>query len=155
MNCEEANQISIISFLVSFGFEPKNVKGNNHWYISPFRDENTPSFKVDASINRWYDHGIGVGGKLVDLEIRIFEIDIAEFLEKMGDQNFSNSFSFQKQKLNISLPVIKKVKKLENKALLSYLTDRAIDLKRIPFAICKEVYFSTNSKNYFGIGIKN
>ena len=155
MNCKEANEILITVFLFSLGIEPKRVAGNNYWYLSPFREENTPSFKVDASMNRWYDHGIGVGGKLVDLGIRIFEIDVVEFLKKISDQNFSNSFSFQKPEREVSLPTIKKVKELENKALLSYLKVRGIDPVWIAELFCKEVYFSVNSKNYFGIGIKN
>jgi Toprim-like len=155
MNCNEANEILIIDFLYSKGIEPKKVVGNNYWYLSPLREENTPSFKVDASINRWYDHGMAIGGKLVDLGVRLHQISVAEFLEKISGQSFSHSFSFQKPESKVSPPIIKKVKEIENKALVNYLEERAIHPTWMADIFCKEVYFSTSSKNYFGIGFKN
>jgi Toprim-like len=155
MNCKEANEILIIDFLYSRGVEPKKVVGNNYWYLSPLRKEKAPSFKVDASINRWYDHGMGVGGKLVDLGIRLDEISVTEFLDKISGRSFSHSFSFHKPELDAIKPMIKKVKKLENKALLSYLTDRAIEPPFIAEVFSEEVYFSIGDKNYFAIGFKN
>ena len=155
MNCQEANEMSITNFLLSQGFEPKRISGNNYWYLSPLRNESTPSFKVDITINRWYDHGVGTGGKLVDLGIRLFEVDVSEFLEKIKSQNFPDSFSFQKPESQSAITVIKKVKKLENKALLSYLSDRAIHPLWVAENFCQEIYFSVHAKNYFGIGFKN
>lgn len=155
MNCKEANEILIEDFLLSQGIEPRKISGNNYWYLSPFRDEKTPSFKVNTSINRWYDFGIGLGGKLVDLGVRMFETDVSEFLARLKGQDFSNSFSFQQPIAIDSLPIIKKIKKLENKALLSYLTDRAINPIWIANFFCEEIYFTVNDKSYFGIGFKN
>ena len=155
MNCKEANEILITDFLYSRGVEPKRIIGNSYWYLSPLREENTPSFKVDASINRWYDHGIAVGGKLVDLGIRLYEISVTEFLEKISEQDFSHSLSFHKPNLEVIKPVIKKVKKIGNKALLSYLKDRAIEPLFIADIFCHEVYYSIGDKNYFGIGFQN
>lgn len=155
MNCKEANEIQIADFLLSQGIEPKRICGNNYWYLSPIRNENNPSFKVDITINRWYDHGIGVGGKLVDLGIRLFEVDVVEFLERLKSQSFPDSFSFHKPQPQRVLPAIKKVKRIGNKVLLDYLTDRAIHPPAIAENFCREVYFSIQSKNYFGIGLKN
>jgi hypothetical protein len=42
------------------------VRNQDHWYLSPLREEKTPSFKVDRRINVWYDHGTGKGGDLID-----------------------------------------------------------------------------------------
>lgn len=155
MNCKEANEIQITDFLLSQGIEPKRICGNNYWYLSPIRNENTPSFKVDITINRWYDHGIGVGGKLVDLGIRLFEIDVDQFLSRLRNQSFPDSFSFHKPETQRALPVINKIKDLENKALLSYLSERVIRDLFVTKHFCKEVYFSVGSKNYFGLGFKN
>lgn len=155
MNCKEANEILITDFLLSQGVEPKKISGNSYWYLSPFRDEKTPSFKVNISLNRWYDFGIGIGGKLVDLGVRMFETDVSKFLERIKDQDFSSPFSFQQPIVSDSLPIILKIKKIENKALLSYLTDRAINPIWIAQTFCEEIYFSINNKNYFGIGFKN
>jgi hypothetical protein len=37
------------------------------WYLSPFRNEATPSFKVNQSANLWYDFGEGKGGTVIVL----------------------------------------------------------------------------------------
>ena len=153
MTCKQANDISIIDFLFTLGVEPKKIVGNNHWYLSPLREENTPSFKVDSNLNRWYDHGLGIGGKLVDLGIRFFEIEIAQFLTKIESWDFSKSFSFQKPEKIIE-PVIKKIKALENIALIEYLETRAIPIQ-LASVYCQEIYYCTNGKNYFGISFKN
>jgi hypothetical protein len=152
MSCADANAISIIDYLYSIGIEPKRINGVSYWYLSPLREEKTPSFKVDK--NRWYDHGMAIGGKLVDLGVRLHQISVAEFLDKISGQSFSN-FSFQKPiAIEADKPVIKKVKALENKALLSYLTDRAIEpLFAVMF--CKEVYYSVDDKNFFAIAFEN
>ena len=155
MNCKEANEILITDFLHSMGIEPKRATGNSYWYLSPLRDEKSPSFKVDASINRWYDHGMGVGGKLVDLGVRLYQIGVTEFLDKISSQNFSNSFSFQKPKIEAAKPVIKKVKALENKALLDYLNERGICPTFIAEIFCNYVYYEIDGKHYFAIGFKN
>lgn len=155
MNCKEANEILITDFLYSIGIEPKKISGDNYWYISPLRDEKMPSFKVDASINRWYDHGMGVGGKLVDFGIRLYQISVAEFLDKINNLNFASSFSFHQPQSEILKPVIKKVKALENKALLDYLSERKIHPTFIAEIFCNEIYYEINGKDYFAIGFKN
>jgi hypothetical protein len=154
MNCEEANAISIIGFLNSRGFKPVKITGNNYWYLSPIRNEKSPSLKVDAKLNRWFDHGIGQGGKLVDLGIRLLKLDVAEFLNSLS-QNDLKSFSFQKPEV-VETPVfeIKKIKPLENKALTSYLKERSISLS-LAREYCQEIYYRINDKNYFAIGFKN
>jgi hypothetical protein len=155
MNCKEANEILITDFLYSQGIEPKKIAGGNYWYLSPLRDERTASFKVDPRINRWYDHGIGVGGKLVDLGIRLFEESVSEFLERLNSFSPTFQFSFVQQENKVEKPVIRKIKKLENKALVEYLVNRAIEPLFIAQIFCHEIYFSIDDKNYFGIGFKN
>ncbi len=153
MNCREANEIPIADFLFMKGIEPKKVHGNNYWYLSPLRDERTPSFKVDVSLNRWYDHGIGVGGKLVDLGIRQYEITVAEFLNKLREER-PKSFFFHKPVSEYQKPIVKKIKRLENRALLDYLSERRIEIATARI-FCSEVYFSLRDKNYFSICFKN
>lgn len=155
MNCKEANEIQIADFLLTQSIEPNKILGNDFWYLSPLRNERTPSFKVDISINRWYDHGMGVGGKLVDLGVRLFQETVTEFLLRLDGSTIKKSFSFHKPETEKVVPVIKKIKRLENKALLSYLDVRAIRPLWVARTFCQEVYFSIGTKNYFGIGFKN
>lgn len=61
MNISEAKQIRIVDYLRLLGHEPKNARGGQYWYLSPFREEKTPSFKVNDRLNEWYDFGAATG----------------------------------------------------------------------------------------------
>ena len=62
------------------------MKGNDYWYLSPLRNEKSPSFKVNRTKNLWYDHGIGKGGTLVDFGILYYRCSVKEFLAKLEDE---------------------------------------------------------------------
>ena len=49
------NRISIRDFLARRGIQPKYERNGYGMYLSPLRDEHTPSFKVDYVQNLWYD----------------------------------------------------------------------------------------------------
>jgi DNA primase len=67
MNIHDIKQISITGYLQRHGYTPAQTKGINHWYYSPFRQEQTPSFKVNTERNLWYDFGTGEHGDIIDL----------------------------------------------------------------------------------------
>ena len=67
MNIEQSKKLSIIDFLDKENVTLKKKKGNAYWYLSPFRDEKTASFKVSKKENLWYDYAIKEGGDLVEL----------------------------------------------------------------------------------------
>lgn len=156
VNCQQAKNIDIISYLAQIGIEPQRIKGNNYWYFSPLRKERTPSFKINRRINKWYDFGEGCGGDLIDFAIQYHQCTIAEFLATLND-----CLSFAK-------PIISNITKdepesrikimdqrtLRSLPLLTYLKKRSIP---IPIAdkYCCEVQYSLNEKNYYGIGFKN
>ena len=136
------------------------VKSNkNEFFIcSPFRQEKTPSFKINQAKNIWFDFGAGQGGSVLDLVIKLKNCNTKEAVEflKNYDNNTSFSFSpaqniFQNENKKIEL---KKVTNIENKALLAYLKSRKIDVD-IASKYLKDVYFQIKSKNYFGLGFKN
>lgn len=54
-SAEEVKNTNIVDYLLSLGINPAKVSRNNYRYFSPFRDETTPSFKLNRNINRWYD----------------------------------------------------------------------------------------------------
>ena len=51
MNIKEAKQIRLVEYLRIVGYLPVNVKGYQYWYLSPLREERTPSFKVNDNLN--------------------------------------------------------------------------------------------------------
>lgn len=45
--CEQANQMDVVDYLEKLDHIPKKIRNNDYWYLSPLRDEKTPSFKVN------------------------------------------------------------------------------------------------------------
>jgi hypothetical protein len=60
----------IMAVMEREGIELK-CRGRDFWALSPFREEKTPSFKVNAEKQRWYDFGENSGGDVIDLEMKL------------------------------------------------------------------------------------
>lgn len=154
---EKAKQVDMVQYLASIGHQTVKVHGNDHWYLSPLREENSASFKINSRLNVWYDHGLGKGGNLIDFGIAYFKCSVAEFLDILNGPD-----SIQKQpKISTKKAVpeepkitIEQVAKLTSPSLLKYLRERNINLD-IADLFCSQVHFSLADKNYFGIGFKN
>ena len=52
-------------------------KGGELWGLSPFKDENTPSFSVNPDKKYWYDFSAGIGGNLIDFVMQKENISVA------------------------------------------------------------------------------
>lgn len=170
MNIKQLNELPITDFLSKIGVEPSYKKGENHWYLSPIREpERSASFRVNMSINRWYDYALMQGGKLFDLAERLFpNMDASSVVEKVN-----GLFPFERQnhpvtilskpirqsgtekRPNIPAIIIGDIKPLGNNPVISsYLATReiSVDLAR-PY--CKEVYYRIGDNNYFAAGFEN
>lgn len=157
LSISEAKNLDIVSYLSSLGFEPSKVKSNDYWYHSPFRNEKNPSFKVNRRLNKWYDHGIGQGGNLIDFAILYHHCTIPELLE-----NLSNHFSFQQPVLHLASSKTergKQIKILKDSIISSAPLLRYLQQRNIPMSIstqyCREVHYLLHDKVYYGIGFKN
>lgn len=156
INCSEAKKISLVSILDKIG--AKKIKQNNRevWYISPFRNESTTSFKIDVVKNIWYDHGEGLGGNILDFIMAFYKCELKEALRILDNESFSfhqpifQNFAIEKEK-NYE---IRAIKPLTNTQLVNYIQSRCISLK-IARKYCVELHFSLNDKTYYGIGFKN
>ena len=172
MNIQQINEeIQITDFLEKLAIVPTYKKGDDSWYISPIREaEQNPSFKVKSSINRWYDHGTGEGGKLIDLALRLYRTtDLSEAIRMINDLFL---FSQARTLEPISKPgdkaqkplesflatpkiIIKKVEPLvESGYLVPYLNQRGIS-RRTAAPYSKEVLFGIEDKTYQAIGFQN
>jgi hypothetical protein len=150
MTTQEAKKIDLKKYLFSLGFEPQNVKQNTFWYCSPFRKEKTPSFKIQENV--WHDFGSGEGGTIIDFGVKYFQCSISDFLKRLRETSMIDTFtfsSFSKSETYLGL-IVQKVKPLQNKALLEYLSWRNINLE-IAQKYCQEMYYKTNNKRYFGV----
>ena len=155
INCEKARNLCLLKVLAKLGHFPKKESEKEAWFLSPFRSETQASFKVSKSRNRWYDHGKGIGGNVIDLVSEFFNCSVQEVLEFLND-NLS-FFSFQQQPLfmeeETSIRIIK-VKDIVHMALIQYLRLRGIPIT-IARRYCKEVWCQYNKKQYFAIGLQN
>lgn len=52
---DRMKRIPIEDFLARLGYHPVQRRANAVWYRSPYREEKTPSFKVNPEKNLWYD----------------------------------------------------------------------------------------------------
>jgi DNA primase len=164
LNCNQARQIPIIEYLAQCGFHPQLIKGVDHWYLSPIREESTPSFKVNTRLNAWYDHGSGEGGNLIDLGIRLHRCSVQELLARLSAGNYGLSFQQPSDvsaehvtaDTNTDEPriTILDVKPLQSPALIEYIGGRGIDLTSARW-YCREVGFSIKDKTYTAIGFEN
>ena len=163
MNCKEFNQLDIVDYLLSLGHKPAKISGYDHWYFSPFRDEKTPSFKVNRKFNVWYDHGLQKGGRLVDFSVLFYNCTVNELLQRSLDQN---NFSFHQQKpvdraASISGAGEKeKISILDTRSPISLSSLKEyLQFRKIPLVIanrfCKEIDFNLYNKKYTAIGFKN
>ena len=155
----EIREMDMVDYLSRLGYEPKKIRNNDYWYCSPLRKENTPSFKVNRKLNRWYDHGIGHGGNIIDFGILYHNCAVGDFLQKLRD-----NFSFQPpvirpSKEKESLKKENKINIIEERVLSSFALLDYFDQRRIPVKIanrfCKEIIYELKGKTYYGIGFKN
>ena len=152
----DAKKIPITGYLSSIGIEPAKIRGNNHWYYSPLRNERDPSFKVNTKLNLWYDHGSGEGGTIIDLGARINSCSVSEFVQKLSNNNFGQHFSFQQPDLKSpenKLNIIS-VADLRSQDLINYMRGRGID-EDVACQYCKEVSFEIANKTYQAVGFEN
>jgi hypothetical protein len=161
LRCAEARNIDLVFYLETLGFKPQTVRGQEYWYCSPFREEKTPSFKVDRNKNLWYDHGMGKGGNLVDFGVLFYGCSVKEFLQKLeGKTRLDISFhpplsavpkngEVERKKL-----VITAVSPIASPHLWAYLSRRKID-PHIAKQYLKEVSFELNGRSYTALGLAN
>lgn len=68
---EDIKSIPIKDYLQQKGIYPTKIYSGYGLYKSPFRNEKTPSFKVDYNTNLWHDFGSGEGGSIIDLVMKM------------------------------------------------------------------------------------
>ncbi len=83
MKTQDAKQIPLSQFLTALGHAPVKEVHGEKWYISPFRQEATASFKLSADQRAWYDHGRGHGGNILDLTMQLFNVSLVDALREI------------------------------------------------------------------------
>ncbi len=160
MNANEANKFPIIDYLARMGISPKQVKPGYCFFISPYREENTPSFKVNLDRNLWVDFGDNnAGGTLIDLVMKMKpDCSVSEAIKEISSISGA-CFSFrqhdfsgvaEQEKENQGIKIFKTKPLGNNRAITDYLNSRGISLEAAsPF--CREIYYGIGDKKYFGL----
>jgi len=160
MQLHDIKQVSIVDYLARAGHKPKLIKGMNYWYCSPLRSELTPSFKVNAERNQWYDFGTGDRGDIIDLVCALQHCSTAEAMRSQSALKgvwLAPSFSFggitpvKPQTPSMELISVQAVK---HPKLLLYLSERGLQPSDVsPFL--SEVYYKVSEKCFFALGSPN
>lgn len=158
MDCEKARTLCLIATLARAGHFPVRETEKEAWYLSTFRSETQASFKVNKKINRWYDHGEGIGGNTIDVVCQLNNCTVSKALKLLSIQDASFSFH-QRPRIKLHEDGASKIKiirttKIKHAALRQYLASRHISLGTAQ-KLCKEVHYRTKGKIYFAIGLEN
>ena len=166
-----SNRISIRDFLAWRGIQPKYERNGYGMYLSPLREERTPSFKVDYVQNLWYDFGLGEGGTLLTLVMRLERCDSREAIRRLqnGEKRDAGSVSLspgvgERPAVGGPLPVLHPAAvpalrilsdaPLRHPALVGYLSSRGI-VPSVAAAFCREVRYEINGRAFFAVGFRN
>ena len=166
-----SNRISIRDFLARRGIQPKYERSGYGMYLSPLREERTPSFKVDYVRNLWYDFGLGEGGTLLTLVMRLERCDRYAAIRILSNgeirQAGSTSLSsgiYERPAVGGPSPVVRPATvpalrvlsdaPLRHPALVGYLASRGI-VPSVAAAFCREVRYEVNGRAFFAVGFRN
>ncbi len=159
MNCKKAKQISLVSILEKIGAVKKKITEREIWYLNPFSNEKTASFKIDIAKNIWFDFGnLGRGGNVLDFVMLYYQCDLKGALAIL-DKDF-HSFSFHKQPILKFTGQIKKnyeiesIKPITSYRLISYLKSRSLNIEMVK-RYCVEVNYLMYGKRRYGLGFFN
>ena len=156
---KEIKSIPLATFMSRLGHEPVRRSGDKLWYKSPLRQEHTPSFKVETTLNCWYDFGIGKGGNIVDLAAEIYQsTDMRYLIHCIADSCPMPSMQtvappFAPRHSAPSFEDIRVVP-LESHALVAYLQERGIPTK-ISKAHCQQIHYCCRGKQYYSVAFAN
>lgn len=174
MTIDEIKSIDLIEWLKLNGYGSGTKKGTKYWYLSPLRNESTPSFRVDPSVNLWYDFGLTLGGNIINLVERInpnwSHHQALSFLEEQTRKHglsFNNDPDSERKEQEgkeewlrdrraeqESQTSIQRISEISHPYLRDYILQRRIDFD-IARSICQEVHYIFDGKTYYAIAFKN
>ena len=147
---------SIRAYLAERGLHPTKDNPRYGLYLSPLREEWSPSFKVDYLQNLWYDFGLGEGGSIIDLVMRLERCDFAQAVRFLGSGERTPMVIPLPLPVPPTVPALRLLSDmpLRHPALVGYLSSRGID-PAIASACCQEVHYAVGGRNYFAVIFRN
>ncbi len=155
---QQAKETDITHVLSNYGFDPTRRGQARHWYNSPFRAENIPSFVVNLKKNTWRDYGIQEGGDVIDVVRKLEGCTFREAIAKIVDGRIEAVKHNPDNVPDVETGIeIVDVRDIEDRYLIAYAASRAISYEVLR-AQCKEVDFvfrSWDHVTHHAIGFKN
>ncbi len=146
----------IRTYLTGRGLLPTKENSRYGLYLSPLREEHTPSFKVDYMQNLWNDFGLGAGGSIIDLVMRLERCNFTEAVQLLSCGERTSIAAPVPPSVLPTVPALRMLFDipLRHSALVGYLSSRGID-PAIASACCREVHYAVGGRNYFAVGFRN
>lgn len=165
MNSYQAKRIPLAEILGRLGKTPHQERRGELWYLSPFRDETEPSFKINQERNIWYDFGLGRGGNVIDFVREYYHLsdNLTEILRHCETLVGSSALPRSAPKsakppapANESTDALQvtALQPLRNRALIGYLEKRGIP-SGIALPWLKEMHYTREGKAYFALAFHN
>lgn len=153
---QDIKRLPIRAYLAERGLHPTKDNPRYGLYLSPLRAEHTPSFKVDYVQNLWYDFGLGVGGSIINLVMRLEKCDFIQAVRLLGSGERTPIVAPVSLSISPTVPALRILSDapLRHPALIGYLSSRGID-PTIASAYCRKVHYAVGKREYFAIGFRN
>lgn len=153
MTLESIKLISIREYLASMGILPVNTGERRGVFRSPFREEAHPSFSVDYGRNLWYDHGLGRGGSIIDLVMRVENCDVGEAIRHLDQTDLPSVSPGAVRMADPSIRIQYDVA-VSHPSLIEYALSRCIR-PSVLAKYCREVRYTMYGNRRFAIGFRN
>ena len=159
----DLKRLPLAEFLSRLGHEPVKQSRNELWYRAPYRDERTPSFRVNIEKGVWYDFGLGRGGDIFTLAGEFIQSNDfmaqARFIAETARiplNEHRNKARAELYRPKPSEPAFEDVSvtPLRYTMLMGYLSERGIP-RDIALRHCLQVDYTVNRKPYFAVGFPN
>ena len=152
-------RIPLVDFLARLGHGPVRRSGDELWYRAPYRNERTPSFRVNVAKQLWYDFGLGKGGDIFTLAGEFLQSDDFMVQVKFIAETVRVPFAMVEKPQFLpepSEPVFEGVKAvpLLRSPLTEYLAERGIPYTTAS-RYCYRLNYGVHGKRYFAVGFPN
>ncbi|MDD4759587.1 MAG: CHC2 zinc finger domain-containing protein [Bacteroidaceae bacterium] len=157
METNNIKDLSIKGYLAEQGIHPVKEYSGYGMYLSPYRNEGHPSFKVDYRKNLWRDFGTHEGGSIIDLVMKMrncSDMEAIKLLEEKADLPIVVKTAFPSESESAERMNLIRVEQFLPLHLENYLLhERAIPLELSKYL--STVYYSVKGRVYYAIGFKN
>jgi len=157
METNNVKDISIKGYLAERGIYPVKEYYGYGMYLSPYRNEQHPSFKVDYRKNLWRDFGAHEGGSIIDLVMKMQNCTLTQamhILEEKADLPLIVKTAFHSESESVERMKLIRVEQFLPPHLENYLLrERAIPLELSKYL--STVYYSIKGRVYYAIGFEN